>query len=87
MLSDTERKVLRIVANLVQLRGKPPEIKEIAIKSGRTSAAVRDALRGLADKGFIEWRPDRHDQLRVLCAWEDDMWPKPKATKKWWEYD
>lgn len=87
MLGDTERKVLRIVSNITGFHKRPPSISEISIKSGRSPAAVRAALRILTTEKFIEWNPDRHNELKVIQAWEHNHFAKPKTIQRWWEYD
>ncbi|WP_270167638.1 hypothetical protein [Paenibacillus sp. SYP-B4298] len=70
MLSDLERKVLRICYNFKAGRRRPPSIRELCTKTGKQEGQIRFILQQLATKQFIEWQPDRHNELRVVQPWE-----------------
>ncbi|RED54818.1 hypothetical protein [Cohnella lupini] len=82
MLNDTARKLLRIL----DAHAYVPSIAELARKAGRRDWQIKKALQELADKDHIDYDPSRHDDLKVLLAWErapDSLQP----AMKWWEYD
>ena len=70
MLTDTERKVLRILYNLY--RHDPAEINLPALEryAQRSPVQLLEALGGLRDKGLIEWDAER-GLVRVIYwrAW------------------
>lgn len=69
MLSDRDRKLLRIIANYSAGRGRFPTLKELQIKSGRSRADVMDGLKVLEQERYIEL--DGNGQIRnLLEAWE-----------------
>lgn len=69
MLSDRDRKLLRIIANYSVGRGRFPTLKELQIKSGRSRADVMDGLKVLEQERYIEL--DGNGQIRnLLEAWE-----------------
>lgn len=70
MLTDIQRKMLRILVNYSIGRRRMPSIHELTIKTGRRKAGVLEALAGLRDAGYIEWAPERPEQITVIQAWE-----------------
>ena len=62
-LSDTERKVYRILVNTSHLT-HPPSIAEISRWSGRSQKAIHEALDGLVKKGYVRWR--KGNQIELL---------------------
>ena len=69
MLSDRDRKLLRIIANYSAGRGRFPTLKELQIKSGRSRADVMAGLKVLEQERYIEL--DENGQIRnLLEAWE-----------------
>ncbi|MNW55622.1 hypothetical protein D3C74_333010 [compost metagenome] len=83
MLSDLERKLLRIMFNYVSQRHRMPTIGEIEIKTGRTRSDIYEGLHGLVKQNYIHW-PDepRLDTVVILEGWERDqpILPKTRAT-------
>jgi len=71
MLSDIERKLLRILYNDTRAGGRVPSINKLSIRTGKSPEDLHKALQSLVNKGFIEWLPDRHSDLQVIKAWED----------------
>lgn len=77
MLNDPSRKLLRILQNFSSLNGRPPSIQELVRKTGRTTGQVKMTLRVLAVEGYIEWQPNRHNELKVIQGWEiKHRWPQ-----------
>jgi len=70
MLSDIERKTLRIIGNYSAGRKRLPTIDELCIKTGRSRAGIFDVLRVLADQEYIEWDRRQPDNIILLEAWE-----------------
>jgi len=69
MLSDRDRKLLRIIANYSAGRGRFPTLKELQIKSGRSKADVLAGLKVLERERYVEL--DGEGQIRTLLeAWE-----------------
>lgn len=62
-LSDTERKVHRILVNTSHFT-QSPSITEISRWSGRSIGEVRKALDGLEEKEYVRWR--RKNQIELL---------------------
>jgi DNA-binding MarR family transcriptional regulator len=67
VLSDTERKLLRILWNQNGLEWFRPDLKQLCRMSQRNFGQVKAAVRGLIAQGYIEVRDDR---LRVVAVWE-----------------
>ncbi|WP_028559002.1 hypothetical protein [Paenibacillus pinihumi] len=70
MLSDLERKVLRICYNYSVANRRPPTIRELCIKTGKPIGRIKFILHQLTAKQFLEWNPERHGEMRVIQAWE-----------------
>ncbi|MGE7270093.1 hypothetical protein ACQKK5_01405 [Brevibacillus panacihumi] len=70
MLSDIERKVLRVIANYSAGRRRTPTISELCIKTGRNRGGIMTVLEVLVREGYIEWQRSQPDQIVVLEAWE-----------------
>ncbi|HZH59187.1 MAG TPA: hypothetical protein VEY70_06385 [Metabacillus sp.] len=70
MLSDIDRKVLRIIGNFSAGRKRLPTIDELCIKTGRSVAGIFDVLRVLAEQEYIEWDRSQPDNIVLLEAWE-----------------
>jgi DNA-binding FadR family transcriptional regulator len=68
MLSDIERKVLRIIANFSVGRKRVPTIEEIMIKTGRSRKGIVEVLTSLDRQRFIEWSPGK--PMILIQAWE-----------------
>jgi hypothetical protein len=63
MLSDIERKVLRIIANFSVGRRRTPTVDELCVKTRRSRSGVMEVLAALAREKSIEWMrssPGRH---------------------------
>jgi hypothetical protein len=70
MLSDIERKVLRIIANFSAGRRRMPSIHELCVKTGRTEAGIMKVLAKLAEEFYIEWGNDNPEKIVLIEAWE-----------------
>lgn len=70
MLSDIERKVLRIIGNYSAGRRRLPTIHEIEIKAGRDRRGVMEVLAVLAAEGYILWDEEEPESMVLLEAWE-----------------
>lgn len=91
MLSDIERKMLRILHNYSVSHHRMPPLYLLLAKTGRREGGVVRALKGLANKGYIEWSLDQSvEEVVILQAWEDEArMPKSdpsRQQKQWWEY-
>src|SRR4051794_20804955 len=83
MLNDYERKLLRILHNFQTGRRRNPSIEELVRKTGRWPWQILRTLQSLTDKQFIVRDPERHEQLQIIRAWEEQY--RHRDTKKWWE--
>lgn len=65
MLSDNERKILRIIWSLYQNEPFHPSIDQLRRMSQRSESQVRKAIRGLLDQGYITEKG-----FKVIYGWE-----------------
>ncbi|SEB27992.1 hypothetical protein [Paenibacillus sp. 276b] len=81
MLTDYERKVLRILFNYSSGRRRLPTIHELTVKTGKGELDVMAALDGLIKAEYINWE-DKSDtsNLVILEGWERES-EKPKLPK------
>ena len=82
MLSDLERKVLRILFNFSTQRHRMPTKRELERTTGRQYQDIKSALDVLVQQHYIFW-PDnpRLDTIVILEGWErDTSLPTPKPT-------
>jgi hypothetical protein len=70
MLSDIERKLLRIIGNYSIGRHRTPTVDELCIKTGRNREGIMTVLEVLAREEYIEWQRSEPDKIVVLEAWE-----------------
>ncbi|MED4581899.1 hypothetical protein P9578_03800 [Brevibacillus choshinensis] len=70
MLSDIERKVLRVIANYSAGRRRTLTIDELCIKTGRTKGGIMEVLEVLSREEYIEWQRSEPDKMAVIEAWE-----------------
>ncbi|WP_419877539.1 winged helix DNA-binding protein [Brevibacillus centrosporus] len=70
MLSDIERKVLRVIANYSAGRRRTPTVDELCTKTGRNSGGIMTVLAKLANEEYIEWHRSEPDKMAVIVAWE-----------------
>ncbi len=68
LLSDQERKVLRILFNFSRNNGRMPETQELVSKSGRTPTGIQEALSSLRKKGYIMGK--KLSEVVIIEAWE-----------------
>lgn len=70
MLSDIERKILRIIGNYDVRYRRTPTVHEIVIRTGRNRDKVLDVLSLLAQERYIKWSAEDPDYILILEAWE-----------------
>ncbi|MGG4499580.1 hypothetical protein [Paenibacillus polymyxa] len=71
MLSDIERKLLRILYNFFAQQRRMPTMQELEIKTGRRTEDIRSGLLALEKDNYILW--DDKSSLRdivILEGWE-----------------
>lgn len=56
MLSDLERKVLRIIENYIITKGKPPTLHQLSRFTGRSQREIRDVILRLKRGGRLNIR-------------------------------
>ncbi|KNB73783.1 helix-turn-helix domain-containing protein [Brevibacillus reuszeri] len=70
MLSDIERKVLRVIGNYSAGRRRTPSVDELCVKTGQSRGGIMTVLDVLASEEYIEWQRSEPDKIEVLEAWE-----------------
>jgi DNA-binding IclR family transcriptional regulator len=70
MLSDIERKMLRIIFNFSLMNKRTPTLKELMIKTGRNRGGVMYVLQQLNEKQYIKWDHQDPENIQLLEAWE-----------------
>lgn len=85
MLSDIERKVLRIIGNYSAGRRRFPTIDELCTKTGRNRKGVIEVLEVLHKETYIIWTKEE-DELTEFCYRITDSRQFDYAlTVSWWE--
>ncbi|MNW60220.1 hypothetical protein D3C74_381850 [compost metagenome] len=81
MLSDLERKLLRILYNFSSQKRRMPFKPELERMTGRRYADIDKGLNELVQQGYILW-PDRPllQTIVILEGWERDQPVKAKPT-------
>lgn len=73
MLPDYERKILRILYNYINQRGRMPSIRELEIKTGQSESRIKEALILLETENFILWEDKASlKNIIILKEWEDE---------------
>ncbi|MNW58313.1 hypothetical protein D3C74_361690 [compost metagenome] len=82
MLTDYQRKVLRILYNYNSGRRRLPTVHELTVKTGKQKTDVMVALDALISTEYIHW-DDRSDttNIVILEGWERES-EKPKADRR-----
>jgi len=70
VLSDIERKVLRVIGNYSAGRRRTPSVDELCVKTGRNRGGIMTVLEVLAKDDYIEWQRSDPDKIVILEAWE-----------------
>jgi hypothetical protein len=70
VLSDIERKVLRILYNFSSMRKSFPSIELITIKTGKSRSEIQRILDNLKEKHYIDWDQMYPNRMMILEAWE-----------------
>lgn len=90
MLTDAERKLLAILRNYSTTQGYMPPLYLLQAKTGKPEDGIKQALRGLAEKGYVQWEPgQRIEDAVILRAWADELRLTPKPLppiKPWYDY-
>lgn len=71
MLTDLERKALRILFNFSNLYRRMPTMKELEKKTGACAVNIFKALDGLYKQGYITWQPRVVQSIQIINVWED----------------
>ncbi len=82
ILTDTERKILRILFNRYRLDQTHADIDLLSRLSGRSPDRVQQALHGLAAKGHITYELPL---VQVLLPWPDSPDPPKRDPSIWRE--
>ncbi|MDP5276343.1 helix-turn-helix domain-containing protein [Chengkuizengella axinellae] len=72
MLTDLQRKVLRILYNYSATRKRMPSINEIEIKTGKDEKTVRSTLNGLVKGGYIECDGGDTQDIKIIMTRDYD---------------
>lgn len=89
MLSDIERKLLRILYNFSAQQRRMPVMDELAIKTGRQPEQIKQALDGLERANYIAWQDKSSTQnILIIEGWErETLKPKfqqPTSSIDYW---
>ncbi|WP_088831629.1 hypothetical protein [Paenibacillus tyrfis] len=76
MLDDSERKVLRIIANYSAGRRRMPSLLELERKTGTSQKKLLETLAELAKEGYISWSPADPERITLIQAWEREKGDK-----------
>ncbi|MET3828672.1 hypothetical protein ABIC86_000132 [Paenibacillus sp. DS2363] len=81
MLTDYQRKVLRILYNYKGIRRVFPTLHELTIKTGKEKPDVMEALDVLISERYIQW-DDKSDTANIIIleGWEREC-EKPQIPK------
>jgi len=71
MLTDLERKTLRILFNFSNLYRRMPTVKELEKKTGARAVNIFKALDRLYKQGYITWQPRVVQSIQIINVWED----------------
>lgn len=95
MLTDYQRKVLRILYNYKSGRRRFPTVHELTVKTGKYKPDVMTALDALVAANYIQW-DDKSDtaNIVILEGWEPEkpqlptlpQTIKPNNTDYWTQY-
>ena len=66
MLSDIERKVLRVIGNYSAGRRRFPTIDELCIKTGRSRKGIIEVLEVPHKETYIAWSNEKPDEMQLL---------------------
>ncbi len=82
MLTDYQRKILRILYNYTSGRRRLPTIHELTVKTGKHKPDVLAALNSLVAANYIAW-DDKSDasNIVILEGWERET-ERPKVDNK-----
>ncbi|NDI34544.1 BlaI/MecI/CopY family transcriptional regulator [Chengkuizengella sediminis] len=73
MLTDLERKVLRILYNFPHsIKKRMPTIRELEIKTGKDEKTVRSVLNGLVRGGYIECKDGNTQNIKIISTRDYD---------------
>ena len=97
MLTDYQRKVLRILYNYKSGRRRLPTVHELTVKTGKYKPDVMAELDALVSSNYIQWN-DKSDtaNIVILVGWERESEKpqlsmssptiKPANTDYWTQY-
>ncbi|MCC3379879.1 hypothetical protein ACFQY3_14655 [Paenibacillus farraposensis] len=90
MLSDIERKLLRILYNFSAQKRRMPTIKELEIKTGRSVTDIKAGLLALEQDNYIAWA-DKSTlrDIIIIEGWDRDqkvIMPMGDANRYFTEY-
>jgi hypothetical protein len=77
MLSDRDRKILRIIANFRAGRNRFPTLRELQIKTGRPEWDIVRGLKVLAEQRYIELEVE--ERIKALL----EAWERPPSRRYW----
>jgi len=82
MLTDHERKLLRILYNLTFMHRSKPTMAILETKTGYRRYAITKALEGLERERYIEWPLKQVEEIKVLEGWERGSGPVTRPEEK-----
>ncbi|GAB6990101.1 LexA family transcriptional regulator [Paenibacillus pini] len=98
MLTDIERKVLRILFNYSSGRRRLPSMHELEVKTGKSKGEITHYLLELEKQSYIQWESKPYVQtIKILEGWDRDgrvleelqhtMYVKPTSNIDYWTSD
>ncbi|MDP5275088.1 hypothetical protein [Chengkuizengella axinellae] len=72
MLTDLQRKILRILYNYSATRRRMPTIPELEIKTGKDEKTVRSVLNGLVKGGYIKCDSGDTQDIKIIMTRDYD---------------
>jgi DNA-binding MarR family transcriptional regulator len=74
MLSDLERKTLRILFNFIRANGRAPTIQELRRKTGSKPHQIYQAIDRLAELRCIEWEDRQLHTIKIITSMDRLDW-------------
>jgi hypothetical protein len=75
MLSDPERKLLRILNNYILKHRCTPRFNDLKSMTGKREYQIKKSLNILKEKEFIVWDGTSTRSIILIKAWEDHSTP------------
>lgn len=67
-LTPKQSETFDFIVEKIETDGCPPTLRELSERFGVNLTAIQQRLRGLKNKGWIDWQPGRQRGLKVVPA-------------------